>query len=104
MMILTVAAMASCGNDNCMGNSSGIPLAAFMEGNNKVTLSDLTVYGIGAPNDSAIIRNTSASQVYMPFSITETTCSDFVTRYQSARKFVIVSSILSTARPPAFLL
>ena len=75
VMILTVAAMASGGNDNCMGNSSGIPLAAFMEGNNKVTLSDLTVYGIGAPNDSAIIRNTSASQVYMPFSITETTCS-----------------------------
>ena len=73
--VVAVVAVTSCSNDNCMGNSSGIPLAAFMEGNNKVTLTSLTVYGIGAPNDSAIIRNSSASQVYMPLRITETTCS-----------------------------
>ena len=30
--------------------------------------------------------------------ITDTTCKDFVTRYQSARKSVIVSSISSTPK------
>lgn len=62
----------SCNNDNCSGNGSGLPLAAFMSGKNQVTVSNLTVYGIGAPNDSAIIRNGSASQVYLPFRITDT--------------------------------
>ena len=66
--------IVACSNDNCMGNSNGIPLAAFYEGNNAVTLPSLTVYGIDAPNDSAIIRNSSASQVYLPLRITATTC------------------------------
>lgn len=74
VFILIVVALSSCNNDNCSGNSSGIPLAAFMQGSSKVTISNLTVYGIGAPNDSAIIRNTSANQVYMPLRITDTSC------------------------------
>ena len=76
LLIVGVTAMivVSCNNDNCDGNSSGIPLAAFMKGNSKVTINNLTVYGIGAPNDSAIIRKSNASQVYMPFRITATSC------------------------------
>lgn len=62
--------VTSCNNDNCSGNGSGLPLAALMSGSSNVTVNNLTVYGIGAPNDSAIIRNTSASQVYLPFRIT----------------------------------
>ena len=66
-------AVPSC-NDNCMGNSSGIPLAAFYEGDKSVSVLDLTVYGIGAPNDSAIIRNTAATQVYLPLRISVPSC------------------------------
>jgi len=75
MLIACVVAMVvtSCNNDNCSGNGSGLPLAAFYNGTNQVTISNLTVYGIDAPNDSDIINNTSASQVYLPFRITDTT-------------------------------
>ena len=63
-----------CSNENCMGNSSGIPLAAFYNGTQTATITNLTVYGIGAPNDSAIIRKTSTSKVYLPLRITSTSC------------------------------
>ena len=76
------AALVSCSNDNCMGNSSGIPLAAFLNEGAKVTMQNLTVYGIGAPNDSAIIRNASAGQVYLPLRITAHSCQ-YVLDYNS---------------------
>jgi hypothetical protein len=63
----------SC-NDNCMGNSSGIPLAAFYQDENLVSLNNITVYGVGAPNDSAVVRNATVTQVYLPFRITEPEC------------------------------
>ena len=66
--------LSSCNNDNCIGNSTGIPLAGFYSGDKAVTIQNLTVYGIGAPNDSAIIRETSASNVYMPLSLTRNSC------------------------------
>ena len=72
--VIALVAMVSCNNDNCMGNSTGIPLAAFYEGDKQISLSDITVYGIGAPNDSAVIRNVTASQVYLPLRITEPKC------------------------------
>lgn len=76
MLVLTCAMLVagiSC-NDNCMGNSSGIPLAAFYEGESLVYLDNITVYGVGAPNDSAVVRNATVSQVYLPFRITEPEC------------------------------
>ena len=76
MLVLTCAMLVagiSC-NDNCMGNSSGIPLAAFYEGESQVYLDNITVYGVGAPNDSAVVRNATVSQVYLPFRITEPEC------------------------------
>ncbi len=74
VVVYALICITSCNNDNCSGNSSGIPLAAFMNGDNAVTINNLTVYGIDAPNDSAIIRQTSANQVYLPLRITTTTC------------------------------
>ena len=76
MLVLTCAMLVagiSC-NDNCMGNSSGIPLAAFYEGESLVYLDNITVYGVGVPNDSAVVRNATVSQVYLPFRITEPEC------------------------------
>lgn len=75
VMLLSVAAvMLSCSNSNCGGNSTGIPLAAFYEAGSKVTVPNLTVYGIGAPNDSAIISKASATQVYLPFKLSDNSC------------------------------
>ena len=75
LMAMTAALLvSSCNNDNCGGNSNGIPLAAFYEDGNNVTITNLTVYGIGAPNDSCIITNSSVSQVYLPLRITASSC------------------------------
>lgn len=77
----TAVAVTSC-NDNCMGNSSGIPLAAFYEDGQSVSVLNLTVYGIGAPNDSAIIRNTAATQVYLPLRTSTPSC-EYVLDYNT---------------------
>lgn len=77
MVFITIA---SCSNDNCMGNSNAIPLAAFYQDDKAVNISGLTVYGIGAPNDSCIISNTAASQVYLPLRL-DATRSSFVMEY-----------------------
>ena len=79
---MALVALVSCNNDNCMGNSTGIPLAAFFNNDKKVSIPNLTVYGIGAPNDSTIINNTSASQVYLPLRITQTSCQ-YVLNYST---------------------
>lgn len=74
VMALAAIALTSCSNENCSGNSNAIPLAAFYDDDNSVSLSGLTVYGIGAPNDSCIISETTASQVYLPLRIEGGNC------------------------------
>lgn len=74
VIAIAATAFSSCNNDNCFGNSTGIPLAGFYNDDDAVVVPNLTVYGIGAPNDSAIIRSTSTNQVYLPLSITKSTC------------------------------
>lgn len=66
--------LQSCNNDNCIGNSTGIPLAGFYHDGATVSVTNLTVYGIGAPNDSVIIDKTTASKVYMPFRLSTSDC------------------------------
>jgi len=82
IVTMASAIFTSCNNENCYGNSNGIPLAAFYNDDETVTISNLTVYGIGAPNDSAIISNSSASQVYLPFRITTGSCQ-YVLNYNN---------------------
>lgn len=65
---------SSCNNDNCIGNSTGIPLAGFYRENNAVAINSLTVYGIGAPNDSVIIDKASAKNVYLPLRLSTSSC------------------------------
>ncbi len=75
LMLVVAVSVASCNNDNCIGNGSSIPLAGFYDGDKQVSISNLTVYGIGAPNDSVIIDNTSASSVYLPLRLSTGSCS-----------------------------
>lgn len=73
---------ASCSNDNCIGNSTGIPLAGFYNDTKTVTINNLTVYGIGAPNDSVIIDKASASKVYLPLRLSTSSCK-YVLNYNT---------------------
>ena len=72
--ICVMASINSCNNDNCIGNSNGIPLAGFYQGNKSATIKNLTLFGIGAPGDSAILTKTDASTAYLPLRITATSC------------------------------
>ncbi|MBR5639238.1 MAG: hypothetical protein IKW83_05680 [Muribaculaceae bacterium] len=82
LVVVFVGISSSCNNDNCIGNSTGIPLAGFYNNDNAVTISNLTVYGIGAPNDSVIIDKTSASSVYMPLRLSTNSCK-YVLNYNT---------------------
>ena len=72
----------SCDNSNCSGNSTGIPLAGFYIGSDNVTVNSLTVYGIGAPNDSVIIDKANAKNVYLPLRLSTNSC-DYVFNYNT---------------------
>lgn len=83
LSIVSIIWLAACSNNGCEQNSSSLPLAGFYSSQTKsaITVDSLTVYGVGAPGDSAIIRNQSSTkQVYLPFDV-DTTSSRFVIQY-----------------------
>jgi len=61
--------LSGCNSSGCTDNKSSIPLAGFYS---YATLSPISVNkislgGVDAPDDSLIINNASASEVYLPF-------------------------------------
>lgn len=74
-LLLTLA--GGCSSNGCLDNRNSLPLAGFYSAatGDAVTVSGLTVGGLGAANDSLLMNNSSASQVYLPFraSIDEVT-------------------------------
>ena len=59
----------SCSDDSCFDNSSALPLAAFYQGSNAVTVTNLTVKGVGAPGDTLLAEAASLSRLYLPFRL-----------------------------------
>lgn len=66
---LLLAGAGACSSDTCRENTSAIPLVSFYSSSEQsaITVDSLTIYGVDVPGDSAIIRNESASQAYLPF-------------------------------------
>ncbi|MEG0700760.1 MAG: DUF6452 family protein [Muribaculaceae bacterium] len=67
-----VAIVVSCNTNGCLDNQSSIPLAGFyaMDTKKAITIDSISVYGIGVPNDSMILRNAKGiKQVYLPFRL-----------------------------------
>ncbi len=62
------AALTACSSDGCTDNGSSLPLAAFYTSGStqSLTVPNLTVRGIGAPGDSALLSAETVSQVYLP--------------------------------------
>ncbi|MDD7342877.1 MAG: DUF6452 family protein [Bacteroidales bacterium] len=67
-LLAATAALAACSSDGCTDNGSSLPLAAFYTSGSTQSLSvpNLTVRGIGAPGDSALLSAETVSQVYLP--------------------------------------
>lgn len=69
LALTALLAIAACSSSGCLDNGSAIPLAGFYDSatGKGVSLSTISVHGVGAPADSALIRpGNSASQLYLP--------------------------------------
>lgn len=67
--LVVAPAFTGCGSDGCFDNQSSIPLAAFYssETGQAIALTDLQISGVGAPNDSTLIKaGQTVKQVYLP--------------------------------------
>lgn len=74
--ITIAAAMAACSTGGCYDNQSAIPLAEFRSAQTgaAITLTGLTIHGIGAPHDSALVRpSQTVGSVYLPMRSTHST-------------------------------
>lgn len=62
----------------CLDLKNSIPRAGFYDYDatteTALTLPSVTIYGIGAPGDSALLRNTSAKLVYLPLRLNVNEC------------------------------
>lgn len=88
--ILTIFAIASvllaasaCSSNTCRENISALPVATFYSSSmqSAITVDSITVYGVGVPGDSAIVRNSQEFQVYLPLRGGVTECR-FVFHYE----------------------
>lgn len=69
LAIALAMVMVCCNSSGCLDNQNSIPLAGFysMETKGKVTVRDINIGGVGAPDDTLLLNGTAASQVYLPF-------------------------------------
>ncbi|TFU93719.1 hypothetical protein E4T81_07100 [Barnesiella sp. WM24] len=67
--IVMSVVLQSCNSVGCTDNKSSIPLAGFYsyEELAAITVNNVSIGGVGAPDDSLLVNNGSVSQVYLPF-------------------------------------
>lgn len=83
LAVALVVAAQACTDDGCSENTNSVPQAGFYESgsrNKQISLTKLTVRGIGAPGDSAIIDMQTVNSVYLPLRLS-TGKSQFVFDY-----------------------
>lgn len=83
------AGMVSCSNDMCYDNHNALPLASLYSSSaptKEISVDSISVWGIGAPNDSLLLDTArNVQQIYLPFRIDDTSTS-FVLRYDAVRR------------------
>ena len=83
LAVALVVAAQACTDDGCSENTNSVPQAGFYESgsrNKQISLTKLTVRGIGAPGDSGIIDTQTVNSVYLPLRLS-TGKSQFVFDY-----------------------
>lgn len=83
--------MSGCAGTDCLENRSSLPLAGFYgvapgeapgAEARSVSVSQLTVYGIGAPGDSLLYESATLSEAWLPFRLDSDNTS-YVFRYMA---------------------
>ena len=82
--VLVAGMFLSGCNSSCTDNKSSIPLAGFYsyETLQAITVNDISIGGVGAPNDSLLLEKGSANKIYLPFRSGNTETS-YMIRYES---------------------
>lgn len=86
MILLALTAMmpwvlSGCNTTGCSDNHSALPLMGFYASpsGEELTLDSLDIGGVGAPDDSLLIRSgNSVRQVYLPFRFEQDKTSFFI--------------------------
>lgn len=81
--IIFTIGLNSCTNE-CYDNKNSIGIAGFysMSSKSAISIDSLTVFGVGAPGDSMILKNAKAvKQVYLPMRMNTDQCQ-FVFHYE----------------------
>ncbi|HRF69020.1 MAG TPA: DUF6452 family protein [Muribaculum sp.] len=81
---MLVVLHTSCNTSGCTENKSSIPLAGFYsyETLGAITVNEISIGGVDAPDDSLLLDNGSAGKMYLPFRSTAEETSYFI-RYES---------------------
>ena len=84
MVALTVIAVTACSTSECYDNHSAMPLATFYSAatRQKVSVSQLRIYGVGAPGDSILYTPQTLGEAYLPFRLWQDT-TQYVFEYMS---------------------
>lgn len=78
ILIVLATLVAGCSTGACYDNQNSLPKAGFYSAStgNAVTVSGLSVGGVGAPNDSLLCGpSESVTEIYLPFRPDETSTS-----------------------------
>lgn len=67
-----IACVCACNTNGCLDNQNSIPLAGFYSASTKqaVSISQMQIGGVDAPNDTLLLESGSASEIYLPFRAT----------------------------------
>lgn len=84
---LAVMVLAGCSTDECLDNKNALPLAGFYSSEEPlqaVSLSGLTITGMGCVGDSVVNDRGSISRTYLPFRI-DSDSTSFIIDYIGSR-------------------
>lgn len=75
LLAVLLTNVVSCNDNSCYDNGSSLPLVRFyMSGSDKnISLSGVTLKGVGAPNDSALTDEKTLSEAFLPLRATMNT-------------------------------
>lgn len=66
---------SGCSSNECYDNHSALPLATFYSASTlrPVSVQGLSIYGLGAPNDSVLYTPQNLQEAYLPFRLWQDT-------------------------------
>ncbi len=91
--------ITGCNSSGCINNQNSLPLAGFYSYSSlaSISVSQITVGGVGAPGDSLIINNGTSSSVYLPFRAEQPETSFFIHYNQESLDYDAFNDTLTFA-------